>query len=117
MRRRRARAMKGRTRRPASAIDTHDLCRGPGNLTMAMGITLAENRLDLLGARLFVEDRGIDAGRDRVGTAHRDPGGNRHALARLDRGAPCGVCDPRRAAKENTESDGPHRARLIRVVK
>jgi DNA-3-methyladenine glycosylase len=62
MRRRRARAMKGRTRRPASAIATLDLCRGPGNLTMAMGITLAENRLDLLGDRLFVEDRGIAAG-------------------------------------------------------
>jgi DNA-3-methyladenine glycosylase len=59
MRRRRARAMKGRTRRPASAIATPDLCRGPGNLTMAMGITLAENRLDLTGDRLFVEDRGI----------------------------------------------------------
>jgi DNA-3-methyladenine glycosylase len=62
MRRRRARAMKGRTRRPAAAFRTHDLCRGPGNLTMAMGITLAENRVDLLGRRLFVEDRGIDLG-------------------------------------------------------
>ena len=62
MRRRRARAMKGRTRRPASAISTHDLCRGPGNLTMAMGITLAENRVDLLGDRLFVENRGIAVG-------------------------------------------------------
>jgi len=62
MRRRRARAMKGRTHRPASAIGTSELCRGPGNLTMAMGITLGENRLDLLGARLFIEDRGIDAG-------------------------------------------------------
>ena len=61
MRRRRARAMKGRTRRPASSIATPELCRGPGNLTMAMGITLAENRLDLLGDRLFVEDRGIAA--------------------------------------------------------
>jgi DNA-3-methyladenine glycosylase len=59
MRRRRARAMKGRTRRPASALAPHDLCRGPGNLTMAMGITLAENRVDLLGDRLFLEDRGI----------------------------------------------------------
>ena len=29
---------------------------------MAMGITLAENRLDLTGDRLFIEDRGIDAG-------------------------------------------------------
>ena len=52
MRRRRARATKGRTRRSAAAIATHDLCRGPGNLTMAMGITLAENRLDLTGERL-----------------------------------------------------------------
>jgi DNA-3-methyladenine glycosylase len=58
MRRRRARAMKGR-RRSVSAIATHDLCRGPGNLTMAMGITLADNRLDLTGEPLFVEDRGI----------------------------------------------------------
>jgi DNA-3-methyladenine glycosylase len=62
MRRRRARAMKGRTRRPASAFAAHDLCRGPGNLTMAMGITLAENRVDLLGERLYVEDRGITVG-------------------------------------------------------
>ena len=62
MRRRRARAMKGRKRRPVSSIAVHDLCRGPGNLTMAMGITLGENRLDLLGDRLYVEDRGIDRG-------------------------------------------------------
>jgi DNA-3-methyladenine glycosylase len=62
MRRRRARAMKGRRHRAAASIATHDLCRGPGNLTMAMGITLAENRLDLLGDRLFVDDRGIEAG-------------------------------------------------------
>jgi DNA-3-methyladenine glycosylase len=62
MRRRRARAMNGRKRRPASALDTRDLCRGPGNLTMAMGITLAENRVDLLGERLFVEDLGMDVG-------------------------------------------------------
>ena len=62
MRRRRARAMKGRTRRPTSSIGTPCLCRGPGNLTMAMGITLAENRLDLTGDRLFLEDRGIDVG-------------------------------------------------------
>jgi len=60
MRRRRARAMKGRRRPPdPSALPQSELCRGPGNVTMAMGITLAENRLDLLGSRLFVEDRGI----------------------------------------------------------
>jgi DNA-3-methyladenine glycosylase len=58
MRRRRRRRMKGRRAVPA-ALGVHDLCRGPGNLTLAMGITLAENRLDLLGERLYVEDRGI----------------------------------------------------------
>jgi DNA-3-methyladenine glycosylase len=62
MRRRRARASRGRTRRPGATIATHDLCRGPGNLTMAMGITLAENRVDLLGRRLFLEDRGLPVG-------------------------------------------------------
>ncbi|MCU1384095.1 MAG: 3-methyladenine glycosylase [Acidobacteria bacterium] len=62
MRRRRARAMKGRTRPPAAALAAHDLCRGPGNLTMAMGITLAENMTDLEGDRLFVEDRRIAPG-------------------------------------------------------
>ena len=57
MRRRRARAVKGR-RAPIETVATAELCRGPGNLTMAMGITLGENRLDLTGDRLFVEDRG-----------------------------------------------------------
>ena len=59
MRRRRARAMKGRATRSASAFDPHELCRGPGNLTMAMGITLKDNRIDLCGDRLFIEDRGV----------------------------------------------------------
>jgi DNA-3-methyladenine glycosylase len=63
MRRRRARTMKGRQVRPERALADHDLCRGPGNLTMAMGITLDENRVDLLEDRLFVEDRGIQVGR------------------------------------------------------
>ena len=62
MRRRRRRPMKGR--RPIAAVDlpAHDLCRGPGNLTMAMGITLTENRADLLGDRLYIEDRGVGVG-------------------------------------------------------
>ena len=63
MRRRRAREGKGRPLRSSGAIATHDLCRGPGNLTMAMGITLAENAVDLLGDRLFLEDRGLKVGR------------------------------------------------------
>jgi DNA-3-methyladenine glycosylase len=61
MRRRRARVTKGRRSRPSiDGLETHELCRGPGNLTMAMGITLAENRLDLAGDRLWIEDRGVD---------------------------------------------------------
>jgi DNA-3-methyladenine glycosylase len=64
MRRRRARQAKGRRRRrPADSLATHELCRGPGNLTMAMGITLADNRIDLAGTRLFIEDRGVGRGR------------------------------------------------------
>src|SRR5437762_3995449 len=59
MRRRRLRSMKGRREATATDLQTHHLCRGPGNLTMAMGISLEENRLDLLGDRLFIEDRGI----------------------------------------------------------
>jgi DNA-3-methyladenine glycosylase len=41
------------------AIDAHELCRGPGNLTRALGITLADNRLDLTGSRLVIEHRGL----------------------------------------------------------
>jgi len=58
MRRRRARPMKGRRRQGAAAIADHDLCRGPGNLTVAMGISLRDNETDLCGSRLFVEDQG-----------------------------------------------------------
>ena len=57
MRRRRGRAMKGRrSRSSGGGMPTSELCRGPGNLTMAMGITLEDNRADLVGDRLFVED-------------------------------------------------------------
>jgi DNA-3-methyladenine glycosylase len=59
MRRRRGRAMKGRRTVSPASISDEQLCRGPGNLTMAMGITLDDNRVDLLGDRLYVEDRGI----------------------------------------------------------
>jgi DNA-3-methyladenine glycosylase len=45
-----------------------DLCRGPGNLTRALGITLKENRLDLTDSRLWIEDRGLAPGRVRWGT-------------------------------------------------
>jgi DNA-3-methyladenine glycosylase len=45
-----------------------DLCRGPGNLTKALGISLKENRLDLTSSRLWIEDRGLAPGRLSWGT-------------------------------------------------
>jgi DNA-3-methyladenine glycosylase len=53
MRRRRARG----TGRPPVALAAHDLCRGPGNLTRALGITLAQNQSDLTDGPLRIEDR------------------------------------------------------------
>ncbi len=55
MRRRRA-----PDRRATTPIPDHELCKGPGSLARAMGITLADNRADLCGRRLWLEDRGID---------------------------------------------------------
>jgi DNA-3-methyladenine glycosylase len=63
MRRRRMRMARGRSIPSEGTLPDVALCRGPGNLTMAMGITLAENRLDLTGRRLFLEDRGNLVGR------------------------------------------------------
>jgi DNA-3-methyladenine glycosylase len=36
-----------------------DLCRGPGNLTRALGIALTENRLNLTASALTIEDRNL----------------------------------------------------------
>ncbi len=41
-----------------SSVPDDDLCRGPGNLSRAFGISTAHNRLDLCGPRLFIEDGG-----------------------------------------------------------
>lgn len=57
MRRRRGRY----ARRPPDAFDTMALCRGPGNLTRAMGITLRHNRRDLTASALRIEDAGLPA--------------------------------------------------------
>jgi DNA-3-methyladenine glycosylase len=62
--------MKKRRATDGRNVDEHDLCRGPGNLSRALGITLTANRLDLTrqdsseqaGSTLFVEDRGISIG-------------------------------------------------------
>ena len=58
MRRRRARG----TRRTPATIDLHALCRGPGNLSKALGITLEQNRLDVTRSPIRVEDWGLPAG-------------------------------------------------------
>lgn len=65
MRQRRARG----TGRRAEAFEAAELCRGPGNLTRALGISLEQNLSDLtLGGRrgrgagaLRIEDRGVSA--------------------------------------------------------
>jgi len=54
--------MKMRRAPDGRAIDDHDLCRGPGNLTKALGITLKDNRRDLTDGTLTIEDRGISVG-------------------------------------------------------
>jgi DNA-3-methyladenine glycosylase len=53
MRRRRART-KWRKGKPLPS--DHELCRGPGNLTIALGITLAQNTLPLTRLPLVIED-------------------------------------------------------------
>ena len=57
MQRRRAGARVGDGR-----IAEHDLCRGPGNLSRALGITLGDNHRNLEGDRLYLEDRGRPTG-------------------------------------------------------
>lgn len=46
----------GRTKRP-SDVAVDDLCRGPGNLTTALGIDLRQNLFDLTDSALRVEDQ------------------------------------------------------------
>jgi DNA-3-methyladenine glycosylase len=57
MRRRRARG----TGRSARDFSTAELCRGPGNLTRALGINLRQNLSDLTGSALRIEDHRLAA--------------------------------------------------------
>ena len=50
------RRSSGQARR-GSEITVHDLCRGPGNLTKALGIDLRQNLLDLTRGALRIEDQ------------------------------------------------------------
>jgi DNA-3-methyladenine glycosylase len=56
MRRRRSRA----SGRPGAEIADRDLCRGPGNLSSALGISLRENARDLTSGPIWLDDRGLD---------------------------------------------------------
>lgn len=55
MRRRRARGAGKR----ADSLMRMELCRGPGNLTRALGITLRRNQSDLTSGPLRIEDRAV----------------------------------------------------------
>jgi len=55
MRRRRAAARMKRPREFA----VHELCRGPGNLTKALGVDLRNNLYDLTSSALRIEDHGL----------------------------------------------------------
>jgi DNA-3-methyladenine glycosylase len=54
--------MKRRRARGEGRTEEADLCRGPGNLTQALGITLEQNLSDLTDGPLWIEDRGLSAG-------------------------------------------------------
>lgn len=56
MRRRRAQAP---WRKGKSPVPDHELCRGPGNLTRAMGISLADNLRPLTRPPLTIRDEGV----------------------------------------------------------
>ena len=48
--------------RGAPLIPVEGLCRGPGNLSKALGIALKQNRLDMTNSPLRIEDWGFAAG-------------------------------------------------------
>jgi DNA-3-methyladenine glycosylase len=74
----RARRSRARWRKGKPVPPDPELCRGPGNLTAALGITLAHNRFPLTRKPLTIEDDGFRAGEVswsprigiRVGTEH-----------------------------------------------
>ena len=54
--------MKERRAPGGGGVAETDLCRGPGNLTRALGITLTDNLVDLVSSSLVIEDRGFAVG-------------------------------------------------------
>ena len=78
---RRRRAPGARAGSPAPSDDA--LCRGPGNLTAALGITLAQNGTRLGGRDAVHRGSGGADRAARLEPADRHPGGRRAALAVL----------------------------------
>ena len=64
------------------------LCRGPGNLTRALGITLAREPSRSHGAAAVIEDRGLPVPGVVVGPAHRHSRRHRAPVAVLGRRPP-----------------------------
>ncbi len=58
MRRRRMRSRTARRGKSVVHIPDHVLCKGPGNVAHAMGITVKDTGADLLGNKLYLDDRG-----------------------------------------------------------
>jgi DNA-3-methyladenine glycosylase len=54
--------MQRRRSRGRALVAEAGLCRGPGNLTQALGITLKQNKADLSSGPLRIEDRGLSPG-------------------------------------------------------
>jgi len=52
-------ALMQRRRRRGAGIAASDLCRGPGNLTRALGIARTDNLLDLATSPLTIQDWGL----------------------------------------------------------
>ena len=50
-------------RKGKSAVPDHELCRGPGNLSRALGITLDDNLCDLSRGPIVIEDRDLKMGK------------------------------------------------------
>ncbi len=67
----RARRASARWRKGKPAVADLDLCRGPGNLTLAMGIDLTLNAAALFEGPITIEDHGANPGpvvwRPRIG--------------------------------------------------
>ena len=58
----RARRSSAPWRKGKPPVPDHELCRGPGNLCRAMGITLSDNTRPLTRGPLTISDRGLEMG-------------------------------------------------------